>query len=101
MDISRVEGFDWDEANTQKNWGRHRVMFYECEGVFFRDPLILPDADHSREELRFFAMGQTLRDRRLTIVFTVRNNRIRVISARDMSRRERRDYEKTKKDSKI
>lgn len=93
------EGFDWDRANIQKNWDRHEVAFYECEEVFFRDPTILLDPEHSTAEPRFFAMGWTLRGRLLTIIFTVREKKIRVISARDMSRKERKFYGKIKKNS--
>ena len=89
-EISRFSGFDWDHANVDKNWRRHRVAFHECEEVFFHEPVIAPDAGHSAAERRFFAFGRTVRGRMLTVVFTVRENRIRVISARDMSRKERR-----------
>ena len=96
-DLSRIEGFDWDQANVQKNWERHRVAFYECEEVFLRGPIILPDLKHSEGEPRFFALGKTVRERWLTIVFTVRKNKIRVISARDMSRKEKKGYEQIQK----
>lgn len=97
--LSYFEGFDWDRANVQKNWNRHEVSFYECEEVFFRDPVIIPDTGHSDAEARFFAMGRTVRGRLLTIIFTVRENKIRVISARDMSRKERKAYGKIEKNS--
>ena len=96
-DFSRIEGFDWDRSNIQKNWKRHRVAFYECEEIFLRAPIILPDLKHSTAELRFFALGRTVQERWLTVVFTVRKNRIRVISGRDMSRKERKAYEEAKK----
>jgi len=51
------------------------------------------DAGHSGQEPRYAALGKTEDGRRLTVIFTVRGNLIRVISARDMSRRERRIYE--------
>ena len=92
-DWLKLEGFDWDKANVQKNWERHRVAFYECEEVFLRGPIILPNLKHSAEEPRFFALGKTVRERWLTIVFTMRQNKIRVISARDMSREEKKGYE--------
>jgi len=40
-DLSRIEGFDWDQANIEKNWDRHTIAFYECEEVFFREPIEL------------------------------------------------------------
>lgn len=93
-DLSRIEGFDWDRANIRKNWERHRVAFDECEEVFFHDPVLAPDAEHSAGEARYFAYGRTVRSRLLTVVFTVRRNHIRVISARDMHRKERERYVK-------
>ena len=93
-DLSRLEGFDWDRGNIQKNWQRHRVAFYECEEVFFHEPVIVPNPGHSATEQRYYALGPTVRGRLLTVVFTVRRDRIRVVSARDMSRKERRRYGK-------
>lgn len=97
--LSHLEGFEWDQANTRKNWDRHKVAFYECEELFFGGPVILPDSEHSAAEPRYFALGRTGRGRLLTIVFTLRENKIRVISARAMSRKERRFYGKTQKGS--
>ncbi len=86
-------GFDWDEVNTDKNWLKHKVSPSECEQVFFNHPLLIQDdIIHSKTEERFYALGQTDLKRFLFIAFTVRNNLIRVISARDMSRKERRVY---------
>jgi len=86
-------GFDWDEGNTSKNWLKHKVTPSECEQVFFNQPLVvLDDPKHSKNETRYYALGQTDLKRTLFIVFTVRNNMIRVISARNMSRKERRAY---------
>jgi uncharacterized DUF497 family protein len=94
LDLSRIIGFHWDEANREKSWQKHRVLAGECEEVFFNLPLLLqPDPAHSQHETRYFVLGHTLAGRRLFIVFTVRDERIRVISARDMSRKERMIYE--------
>ena len=98
-DLSHIEGFDWDKGNVQKNWERHRVSFSECEEVFLRGPILFTDSKHSISEVRFFALGKTVRERDLTVVFTLRQNRIRVISARDMNRKERKAYEQAKKNS--
>lgn len=93
--LAACTGFDWDEGNVDKNWERHGVTAAECEQTFFQRPiLIAPDREHSEDEARFAALGKTALDRRLTIVFTIRDSSIRVISARDMSRRERRIYER-------
>jgi uncharacterized protein len=92
--LSECDGFDWDEGNLLKNWERHAVSAFECEQVFFNQPLIAaPDEKHSAKESRFFALGQTDATRLLFIVFTIRGKLIRVISARDMNRRERKQYE--------
>ena len=86
-------GFDWDDGNIEKNWRKHRVSPAECEQVFFNRPLVVQDdASHSKTEKRFYTLGKTDLDRKLFLVFTIRNNLIRVISARDMSRKERRVY---------
>ncbi len=92
--IYSCNGFDWDEGNRDKNKEKHGVTTEECEQVFFNQPLFVSvDYKHSEEEPRFFVLGHTDLGRRLFIVFTVRNNKIRVISARDMSKKERKIYE--------
>jgi hypothetical protein len=88
-------GFEWDEGNVDKNWLKHQVSDAECEEVFFNEPLLVArDLTHSSQEPRFYALGRTDADRRLFAVFTIRGQLIRVISARDMSRRERKEYER-------
>jgi uncharacterized DUF497 family protein len=92
--ISDFIGFEWDEGNLTKNWEKHRVSALECEQVFFNRPLIAAtDERHSGPESRFYALGQTDNGRRMFVVFTARGSFIRVISARDMSRKERIIYE--------
>ena len=98
-ELGRCTGFQWDEGNTEKNWEKHRVSRFECEQLFFNEPfLVFKDEEHSQDEGRYYALGQTNRNRELFIVFTNRDDQIRVISARDMSRRERRYYENVKKE---
>lgn len=93
--LSECEGFDWNKHNTDKNRIKHGVNFIECEEAFFNEPLItFNDIKHSDEELRFYSLGHTNMGRLLFIVFTLRNNKIRVISARDMCKKEREAYEK-------
>jgi len=85
--------FDWDEGNRDKNL-KHDVESWECEQVFFNEPLvILDDPKHSIAEHRLAALGRTDAGRTLVIVFTMREERLRVISARDMNRKERQYYE--------
>jgi len=93
LSMPDFEGFDWDEGNAEKNWIKHRVSPSESEQVFFNRPLFISaDTKHSKEERRYYVLGQTNEDRLLFISFTIRNRLIRVISARDMSRKERRIY---------
>ena len=87
-------GFDWDDGNIDKNWHKHGVTPAECEQIFFNQPLVVQDdIAHSKTEKRFYALGNTDMKRFLFIAFTVRDNLIRVISARDMSRKERRLFD--------
>ncbi len=92
-----MEGFDWDEGNARKSVERHHVSQAEVEAVFFGDPLlIVPDPRHSQAEPRYHALGKTATGRTLHVVFTLRRQGtlIRVISARDMNRKERKIYAK-------
>ena len=85
--------FEWDEANLDKNWEKHGVAFWECEEIFLNRPLVVkPDAEHSKGELRYYALGQTEAGRLLFGAFTIRRKLIRPISARDMTAKERRAY---------
>ena len=87
-------GFDWDEGNAYKNWEKHRVTQGECEQVFFNEPLVVSDdLAHSHKEKRWFLLGKTDADRLLFLVFTLRQDKIRVISARDMNKKERKIYD--------
>ncbi len=94
FDFDSIVGFDWDDGNKQKNWEKHQVDFRECEEVFFNQPLLIKeDLKHSSQEKRFYALGRSDIGRTLFLVFTLRNNKIRVISARDQSKKERKIYE--------
>ena len=91
--VPEFERFDWSGGNAEKNWERHRVTPLEAEQVFFNSPLVSgADAAHSQEEQRFYALGQTDEGRELFVVYTMRKRRLRVVSARGMSRKERRIY---------
>ncbi len=97
IDLSKISGFDWNDGNSLKN-AKHSVSMAESEQVFFNAPLLLlTDVKHSQQELRFHALGKTDADRLLHITFTLRDQgkNIRVISARDMHRKERTIYEQT------
>ena len=89
-----IEGFQWDKGNSAKNWRRHRFSQSEAEQVFLNRPVVVAgDPVHSASEARHFALGRTDGGRLLTVVFTIRGSFLRVISARPMSRRERRGYD--------
>ena len=98
--LERCQGFQWDKGNNLKSWLKHKVSEGEAEQVFFNKPLLLSaDEKHSQQEGRFRVMGYTDDNRYLYIVFLIRENLIRVISARDMHRKERIIYEKFKTNS--
>ncbi len=85
-------GFNWDAGNRGKN-AKHRVSDDECEEIFFSLPLVFgPDDAHSTQEDRRYLLGQTNAGRHLFVAFTMRGTQIRVISARNMTRKERRTY---------
>lgn len=95
IDFERVEGFDWDAGNARKN-ERHGVSQAEAEQIFFDlRLLVVLDDRHSQAEPRFHGLGTTLAGRLLHVTFNLRvgGKKIRVISARDMSRKERTYYE--------
>ena len=90
-------GFQWDLGNVDKNLIKHNVENWECEQVFFNKPLlVIDDPKHSISKKRWAAFGKTDAGRLLTVIFTKRGSLIRVISARDMNRKERKFYEKNK-----
>ncbi len=96
IDWTKITGFNWDDGNSRKN-EKHGVSMAESEQVFFNVPLLtLEDSKHSLQEPRFHALGKTDDGRQLHITFTIRHHRekIRIISARDMHRKERAVYEK-------
>jgi uncharacterized DUF497 family protein len=100
IDLTTIEGFEWDDGNLYKNFRIkpdgtfHYVLPRDCEEVIFNTPLFFtPDPKHSLNEERINAYGKNDADRLLHLTFTVRNNKIRIISARDMSREERKFYE--------
>ena len=95
VDLNGVTGFDWDNGNERKN-DKHGVLMAEAEQIFFNTPLLLlEDESHSQSEIRLHALGQTDVGRGLHITFTLRQagTLIRVISARDLHRKERAIYD--------
>ena len=95
VELSRITGFQWDDGNARKSEERHGVSQAEAEQVFANERLLFDwDTRHSQSEQRYNALGRSINGRLLHVTFTVRNQgtTIRVISARDMSRRERNRY---------
>ena len=97
LDIDSITGFDWDEGNIYKNEDKHGLNYKKIEEVFFNEPLlIVEDFIHSEFECRCIAFGKDNNKRKIVVIFTVRNNKIRVISAREMTRKEKKFYENNK-----
>lgn len=91
--LPEFEGFDWDKGNFKKNWLAHEVTPQESEQLFFNAPLIVADdLKHSDAEKRYVVLGQTDEARYIFIAFTMRKQKIRVISARDMNKKEKKVY---------
>ena len=95
IDWTQIKGFDWDAGNGRKSVDKHDVSQAEAEQVFFNAPLlVVEDQKHSGAEPRLHALGHTDEGRHLHISFTLRGGgtHLRVISARDISRKERKIY---------
>lgn len=105
MDIEKIlnncDGFQWDNGNSLKSWLKHQVSQAEAEQIFFNNPFLFDDGQHSKEEMRYLAFGLTDVARYLVVAFTVRGSRVRIISARAMNRKEKKIYEKIETDSQI
>lgn len=98
IDLTQISGFDWDEGSSRKSAQKHNVIQSEAEQLFFNQPLLLlEDIVHSQKEARYHALGITDDGRQLHVTFTLRakGTLIRVISARDMNRKERNIYEQS------
>ncbi len=100
--LSDFQGFDWDEGNSGKNLRTHNLSDGECETVFFNTPIVvLPDQKHSDLESRYAIFGVTNTGRLLIVIFTMRGRLVRVISARDMNRRERKWFHSYEEDTEV
>ncbi len=89
--------FQWDDGNIHKNLKKHNVTIQEAEEMFVIETfLVSEDVKHSTStEQRFYGLGQTKKQRKLFVAFTIRNNKVRIISVRDMKRKERKAYEES------
>jgi uncharacterized protein len=92
--FAEAAGFEWDAGNREKSLKKHGVSNTECEEVFADERrAVREDVKHSAEEKRHYLIGTTKRGRLLFISYTIRNTMIRVISARDINKKERKLYE--------
>ena len=90
----KVIGFEWDDANIE-HIARHKVLPGEAEEVFFdKNNVQHEDLEHSTVEKRLLIIGKTEKERLLYQIFTIRRNKIRVISSRDINKKEVQLYEK-------
>ena len=88
------EQFEWDAGNQGKNLKKHDVNDEECEEIFFDEhKKILKDTLHSETEDRFILIGKTVAGRVLFVAYTLRTNKIRIISARNCNKKEQKLYE--------
>ena len=95
LDINSIIGFEWDDGNIHKNEKKHGLKWTTIEEIFFNESLlIVEDFKHSLEECRCVALGKNDFDDLVTVIFTIRDKHIRVISARAMSKKERIIYER-------
>lgn len=94
IDLSEITGFEWDKGNIDKSYQKHGTTPKETEELFLdEDVLLLEDVKHSQKEERYIAIGQTAENKVLFTVFTIRDNKMRIISARRANKKERRRYE--------
>ena len=94
LEIESIVGFEWDDGNIHKNETKHGLKWTIIEEVFFNEPLlVVEDFKHSVHECRCVAIGKNNFGDLITVIFTVRKQHIRVISARAMSKKERMIYE--------
>ncbi len=94
VNLSRIKGFEWDKGNFDKSYQKHGITPKESEEVFLDENLrVIRDIKHSQKEDRFIALGKTFAEKILFIVFIIRKNKIRIISARKINRKERKKYE--------
>lgn len=103
FDLSKIEGFEWDQGNIDKNLKKHNATNEEGEEVFSNNPFISEDTRHSKEEQRFQVLGSTHQGRLLFVSFTIRKIdqklKIRIISARDTNKKEEVKYEEIQKNT--
>jgi uncharacterized DUF497 family protein len=102
LEVAKYKSFDWDSGNIDKNLNKHGLDYFTIEEIFFNQPLIVvEDFEHSEREERCYSLGRTDKSEVLFTVFTIRNDKIRVISSRKANRKEREIYEEFKRDTRV
>lgn len=95
--FNNVDGFEWDKGNKEKSWLKHNIIYKESEEVFEdKYSYTSEDIKHSQLEKRYQILGLTKINNKLTVVFTIRKSKIRIISSRLMNKKERIKYENEK-----
>ena len=96
--LQKALEFEWDKGNREKNLKKHNVTNKEAEEVFKSEKIIIfKDESHSQKEERYGIFGKSANNRLLSVIFTLRKDKVRIITVRNMSRKERKAYEKIKK----
>jgi len=94
VDWGKIKYFEWDRGNIDKSYQKHGISPKQSEEIFLDKELkILKDIGHSQKEARYIALGKTFEKKILFVVFVIRKNKIRIISARKANKKERRKYE--------
>ncbi len=96
LGIPNIFVFEWDQENLE-HIKKHNVTYNECEDVFFNNPVYFRDEKHSNREERLLVYGITNENRLITVVFTIRKDKVRVISARDQHKKEKEIYKASNK----
>lgn len=101
FDFGGIKEFEWDKGNIDKSYEKHGITPKESEEIFLDENLkVTRDIRHSQREKRFIGLGKTFEKKILFVVFSIRKNKIRIISARKANKKERRKYgQKIKKNS--
>lgn len=95
LDLKKIIGFEWDKGNIEKSYKKHSIPSSEAEEIFLDENILISeDIQHSGQEERFEAIGKIIKGTILFLAFTIRKNKIRIISARTANKKERRQYEK-------
>lgn len=96
INLNKIIGFEWDEWNIDKSYKKHGISPNEAEEVFLDERVkIEKDIKHQEQEERFIAIGKTTENKILFVVFTIRKDKIRIISGRPANKKEKEVYQKT------